>query len=457
MSRSIEDKELVQTPVTTEERTFRSITEKITAPIFRPTPLRWFLGFALSFALLMLLMLAAAELFYHGIGVWGVNVPVAWGFAITNFVWWIGIGHAGTLISAILLLMNQKWRNSINRFAEAMTLFALACASLYPILHLGRPEYFYWLLPYPNIHDTWPEFHSPLVWDTFAILIYGIVSLFFWYIGMLPDLATLRDRAKGRVAWAIYGMLALGWRGDARHWRRYESTYLLLAALATPLVVSVHSIVSYDFSITILPGWHTTLSPPYFVAGAAFSGMAMVTMITIVLRTVFRLEEFITMRHFEDMAKIMLAMGLLVIYGYLVDAFFSWYSGNKYELAIMRDRASGVYAAIFWMQIVCNGIVLQALWFGRVRRSLPLLFLVSLIVSVGMWFERFVIVVQSLHRDFMPSSWGNFSPKLWDWAAFIGSVGLFLSLMFLFIRFLPVMSMSEMKKLLHEVKGKERT
>jgi molybdopterin-containing oxidoreductase family membrane subunit len=449
------DEKLNVAPVIKGRHTLSGVTKKISAPVFRPTPLTWFIGFGLSFALLMLFMASITYLFYRGIGVWGVNQPVAWGLAISNFVWWIGIGHAGTLISAILLLMNQKWRTSINRFAEAMTLFALACASLYPILHLGRPEYFYWLLPYPNIEDNWPQFRSPLVWDVFAILTYGVVSLSFWYVGLLPDLATMRDRAEGRLAWAIYGTLALGWRGSARHWHRYQTAYLLLAALATPLVVSVHSIVSYDFSVSILPGWHTTLSPPFFVAGAAYSGLAMVILITIILRAAFRLEDFITARHFENMAKIMLAMGLVVAYGYAMESFFAWYSANEYESHQAVERAFGLYALAFWAQVVCNAVIPQLLWSGRVRRSLPLLFAVSLIVCTGMWMERYVIVITSLHKDFLPSSWGVYSATLWDWVTFAGSFGLFLSLMFLFVRFLPAVSMSELRKLVARPEEKE--
>ena len=343
--------------------------------------------------------------------------------------------------------MNQKWRTSINRFAEAMTLFALACAGLYPVLHLGRPEYFYWLLPYPNVEAVWPQLRSPLTWDVVAIISYGVVSLFFWYVGLLPDLATMRDRSEGRLAWAAYGLLALGWRGSARHWQYYRETYLLLAALATPLVVSVHSIVSYDFSVSILPGWHSTLSPPYFVAGAAFSGLAMVVLITAVLRAAFRLEDLITARHLENMAKIMLASGLLVAYGYLMETFFAWYGGNTYEARHALDRAGGVYAAAFWAQVACNVVLPQALWLRRVRRSVPLLCAVSLVVCVGMWLERYVLVVTSLNRDYLTSSWGDYTATLWDWAAFVGSFGLFLSLMFVFVRLLPAVSVSEMRRL----------
>ena len=449
------DEKLKLPPVIKGRHTLSEVTERISTPVFQRTPLLWFLGFGLCFALLMLFMAAITYLFYRGIGIWGVNQPVAWGLAISNFVWWIGIGHAGTLISAILLLLNQKWRTSINRFAEAMTLFALSCAALYPILHLGRPEYFYWLLPYPNVEAVWPQFRSPLTWDVFAIISYGVVSLLFWYVGLLPDLATMRDRARSRTAWAIYGMLALGWRGDSSHWYYYRQAYLLLAALATPLVVSVHSIVSYDFSASILPGWHSTLSPPYFVAGAAFSGLAMVIMITIVLRAAFHLEDFITMRHFENMAKIMLAMGIVVAYGYLMETFFAWYSANRYEARDAWERAFGTYAPMFWAQVVCNALIPQLIWFRRVRRSLPILFIISLMICTGMWFERYVIVITNLHKDFLPSSWGVYSVTVWDWAVFAGSAGLFLSFMFLFVRFLPAVSMSELRKLLARPKEKE--
>jgi Ni/Fe-hydrogenase subunit HybB-like protein len=443
-------------PVVKPGHTFASVTDKISAIVLkRPYTPGWLLGFGASFMMLMLFMFAVSYLLVAGIGVWGVDIPVAWGFAITSFVWWIGIGHAGTLISAILLLLNQKWRTSINRFAEAMTLFAVACAGMFPLLHLGRPYYFYWLLPYPNIMSLWPQFRSPLVWDVFAVFTYATVSLLFWYMGLVPDLATLRDRARGRFTKKIYGVMALGWRGASRHWHHYQVGYLLLAGLATPLVVSVHTVVSFDFAVGIVPGWHSTIFPPYFVAGAIFSGFAMVVTIAVPLRAAFGLQDFITERHIENMAKIMLATGLMVTYSYIFETFFSWYSDNRFEQFMSLNRARGPYALMFWTQITCNVVAPQFLWFRRVRRSGVLLFILALVINLGMWVERYVIVVTSLHRDFLPSSWGMYSGTFWDWATLLGSFGLFLSLMFLFIRFLPAISMAEMRELLPEAKVKE--
>jgi Ni/Fe-hydrogenase subunit HybB-like protein len=428
-----------------------SITDKISEIVLtRKTPKGWWIGFGISFLLMNLLFVAVAHLLMNGIGIWGVNVPVAWGFAIINFVWWIGIGHAGTLISAILLLLRQRWRTSINRFAEAMTLFAVACAGLYPILHLGRPGFAYWLFPYPNTMGVWPQFRSPLVWDVFAVSTYATVSLIFWYIGLIPDLATLRDRARHRFARMAYGMLAMGWRGSAVHWHRYETAYLLLAGLATPLVVSVHSIVSLDFAVSVLPGWHSTIFPPYFVAGAIYAGFAMVLTLAIPLRAAYRLEDLITMHHLDNMAKVMLTTGLFVFYGYIMEAFFAWYSANPNEAYLMTNRATGPYAPMYWLLLICNGLVPQLLWSPRLRASVPLLFVISLVVSLGMWLERYIIVVTSLHRDFLPSSWGMYSGTIWDWATFIGTLGLFLSLLFLFIRVLPMISIFEMRELVHE-------
>jgi Ni/Fe-hydrogenase subunit HybB-like protein len=429
--------------------TFASVTDKISAIVLtNRVTRRWWVGFAVTFTLVMVLNFSIGYLLIEGVGIWGINVPVAWGFAIVNFVWWIGIGHAGTLISAILLLLHQKWRTSINRFAEAMTLFAVACAGLFPLLHMGRPQFFYWLTPYPNTMDLWPQWRSPLVWDVFAVSTYFTVSLLFWYVGLIPDLATLRDRSAHRVGRIVYGILAMGWRGSARHWHRYESAYLLLAGLATPLVVSVHTVVSFDFAVAILPGWHTTIFPPYFVAGALFSGFAMVLTLTIPIRTIYHLEDFITMRHLNNMAKIVLATGLVVTYGYGIEAFMGWYSGNEFEQYVTVNRALGPYAWAYWLLIACNCITPQALWFKRVRSNIPVLFAISLIVNVGMWFERFVIVVTSLHRDFLPSSWGMYYPTIWDIATFVGTLGLFLCLLFLFVRFLPMISIFEMRTLL---------
>ena len=428
-----------------------SITDKISEIVLtRKTPKGWWIGFGISFLLMNLLFVAVAHLLINGIGIWGVNVPVAWGFAIINFVWWIGIGHAGTLISAILLLLRQRWRTSINRFAEAMTLFAVACAGLYPILHLGRPGFAYWLFPYPNTMGLWPQFRSPLVWDVFAVSTYATVSLLFWYIGLIPDLATLRDRARHRFARMAYGMLAMGWRGSAVHWYRYETAYLLLAGLATPLVVSVHSIVSLDFAVSVLPGWHSTIFPPYFVAGAIYAGFAMVLTLTIPLRAAYRLEDVITIHHLDNMAKVMLTTGLFVFYGYVMEVFFAWYSANPNEAYMMYNRATGPYAPYYWVLLICNGLVPQLLWSPRLRASVPLLFVVSLVVSIGMWLERYIIVVTTLHRDFLPSSWGMYSGTIWDWATFLGTIGLFLSLLFLFIRLLPMISIFEMRELVHE-------
>jgi Ni/Fe-hydrogenase subunit HybB-like protein len=443
-------------PFVAPGHTFGTITEKISSIVLvRRTSLGWLIGFAISFALLMLFLTAVGYLLIRGIGIWGVNVPVAWGFAIVNFVWWIGIGHAGTLISAILLLLHQRWRTSINRFAEAMTLFAVACAGVYPLLHLGRPWLFYWLFPYPNTLGVQPQFRSPLVWDVFAVLTYFTISLLFWYVGLIPDLATLRDRSQSRTGRVVYGMLAMGWRGSAAHWQRYDTAYLLLAGLATPLVVSVHTVVSLDFAIAILPGWHTTIFPPYFVAGAIYSGFAMVLTLAIPLRAVYRLEDFITLRHLQNMAKVMLATGLIVAYGYMMEAFMSWYSGNEFEEFMLLNRVTGPYAPYYWALLLCNVLAPQALWSERVRSNVPLLFIIALIVNTGMWLERFVIVITSLHRDFLPSSWGNYLPTVWDWATFVGTIGLFLTLLFLFIRFLPMISISEMSGMLAETEVKE--
>src|SRR5215467_2020638 len=344
-----------ETAVLEPGHTFTSITNKITSIVLqRRTPWGWWFGFAISFSLVILLLYSIGYLLLVGVGIWGINIPVGWGFAIVNFVWWIGIGHAGTLISAILLLLNQKWRTSINRFAEAMTLFAVACAAMFPLLHLGRPWLFYWLFPYPNIMNVQPQFRSPLVWDVFAVSTYFTVSLLFWFVGLIPDLATLRDRARSRAGRFIYGMLAMGWRGSARHWKSYEMAYLLLAGLSTPLVVSVHTVVSFDFTISILPGWHSTIFPPYFVAGAIFSGFAMVATIAIPLRKFYGLEDFITLRHIDYMARIMLATGLMVAYGYLMESYLAWYSGNVFEQSVYWDRAFGAYGPAYWVLIFCN-------------------------------------------------------------------------------------------------------
>ena len=435
-------------PVLEPGHTYGSVTDKISSIVLtQPTSRTWFIGFGIAFSLMLLLFYSIGYLLLKGVGIWGLNIPVGWGFAIINFVWWVGIGHAGTLISAILLLLRQDWRTSINRFAEAMTLFAVACAGLYPILHLGRPWLAYWILPYPNTMGIWPQFRSPLLWDVFAISTYATVSLLFWFIGLIPDLATLRDRAHSRTARIIYGILAMGWRGSAIHWYRYETAYLLLAGLATPLVISVHTIVSFDFAVSIVPGWHTTVFPPYFVAGAIYSGFAMVMTLAIPIRKFYGLEGFITMRHLNNMAKVLLATGMIVGYGYMMETFIAWYSGSAYEQFMVMNRMKGPYAPYYWALIVCNVVTPQVLWSGRVRRCVPVLFVISLIVNVGMWLERYIIVVTSLHRDFLPSSWGMYSGTFWDWSTYIGSIGLFLTLLFLFLRFLPMISIFEMRTL----------
>jgi molybdopterin-containing oxidoreductase family membrane subunit len=429
--------------------TFGSITDKIASiPLARRTPRGWWVGFLIAFLFVMVFLYAVTWLLIRGVGIWGINIPVAWGFAIINFVWWIGIGHAGTLISAVLLLLHQQWRTSINRFAEAMTLFAVACAGMFPLLHLGRPWFFYWLIPYPNTMGMWPQFRSPLVWDVFAVSTYATVSLLFWYVGLLPDLATLRDRSPSRLGRIAYGILAMGWRGSARHWQRYEITYLILAGLATPLVLSVHTVVSFDFAVANLAGWHSTIFPPYFVAGAIYSGFAMVIVLSVPLRVFYGLEDFITLRHLENMAKVMLATGLMVAYGYFIEAFMAWYSGNPYEMFAQYNRMTGPYWPAYWALITCNVVVPQVLWRKRWRQSPAILFVVALVVLVGMWLERYVIVITTLHRDFLPSSWGMYSPTIWDWATFLGTIGLFVALMFLFIRVLPMISISEMQTLL---------
>ena len=436
------------TPVLEAGHTYASVTDKISAIVLtRPTSLGWLAGFGLAFSIVMLLTVSIAWLIVKGTGIWGINVPIGWGFAIVNFVWWIGIGHAGTLISAILFLLNQQWRTSINRFAEAMTLFAVACAGIFPLIHTGRPWMAFYMFPYPSTMGIWPQFRSPLIWDVFAVSTYGTVSLLFWFVGLIPDLATLRDRAVGKPKQIIYGMLAMGWRGSARHWHGYQSAYLLLAGLATPLVLSVHTVVSFDFAIAIVPGWHTTIFPPYFVAGAIYSGFAMVLTIAIPLRKAYNLEDFITMRHLENMAKVMLATGLIVAYGYFFEFFMAEYSGNKFDVFLVQQRIHGPYAHYYFALILCNILTPQLLWFQKVRTNVPLLFVMSLVINLGMWLERFVIVVISLTRDFMPSAWGRFSATFWDYSTLLGTMGLFTALLFLFVRGLPAISIAEMREL----------
>ncbi len=438
---------LERPPVIGEDVRYEDVNRRIAGIVTAPTSKGWLIGFGVAFLFVMLFMAAVTYLFARGIGIWGVNVPVAWGFAIVNFVWWIGIGHAGTLISAILLLLHQEWRTSINRFTEAMTLFAVACAGVFPILHLGRPWFFYWLFPYPSEMQIWPQFRSPLMWDVFAVSTYGTVSLLFWYVGLIPDFATMRDLAQTRGKRLLWGVFALGWRGSAHHWKQYQMAYLLLAGLATPLVVSVHSIVSLDFSVGIVPGWHSTIFPPYFVAGAIFSGFAMVVTLILPIRHFYHLEDFITIRHLDNMAKILLVTGLIVGYGYLMETFIAWYSGNIFERFMVLNRIFGPYWWVWAIVIFCNVMTPQIFWSKRMRVNLPVLFAASLAINVGMWVERYMIVVVSLHRDFMPGAWGMYSGTFWDWSTLLGTFGLFLALLFLFIRGIPMLSMAELREL----------
>jgi Ni/Fe-hydrogenase subunit HybB-like protein len=440
-------------PIIGPDQTFRSVTEKLTSVVFtKNTPTSWFIVAGIGFMLIMGLMLAITYLFVKGVGIWGINIPVGWAFAIINFVWWIGIGHAGTLISAILLLFKQDWRTSINRFAEAMTLFAVLCAALFPILHTGRPWLaVYWLFPYPNVMTIWPNFRSPLIWDVCAVSTYGTVSLLFWYTGLVPDMATFRDKTTHPVLKRIYGAMALGWRGSARHWHTYEKAYLILAGLSTPLVLSVHTVVSFDFSVAILPGWHATIFPPYFVAGAIYAGFAMVITLAVPVRKMFNLYDYITERHMENMAIMMLVTGLVVCYGYFSEAFYGWYGANIYERFTLKNQIwYGPYAWIYWMLMICNFLAPQILWSKRMRRNMAAIFTVAMFVNVGMWLERFVIIVVSLHRDFVPSSWEMYYPTFWDFLTFFGTVGLFVTLMWLFVRILPLISIYEVRLLLPE-------
>ena len=431
-----------------------TISDKLSDIVLQgPTGRWWTVAFSLSSAFTLLFFGSIAYLFYKGVGIWGLNEPVVWAFDITNYVWWIAIAMSGTFISAALHLTRQAWGASISRFAEAMTIFALTIAGMFPIIHLGRPWFFYWLAPYPNVMSLWPQWRSPLVWDFFAILAYLLLSLMFWYLGLLPDLATLRDRARKRSTQVFYGILALGWRGEARHWHRRGSAHLLLAGLAVPLVVSVHSVVGLDFATGNTPGWHSTIFPPFFVAGAMFSGFAMAMTIAVLLRKAFDLNDFITERHLDNLAKLILAMGLVVAYSYVMDIFMAWYSANPYEIYTALNRMRGPYAPVYWTLILCVVLIPQALWSPRVRRSPWLLLWISVAINIGMWLERFMLIVTSLHRDFLPSAWGMFYPTIWDWAILFGSIGFFAWLLLLFIRLLPLISMAEMRELLMHQQG----
>ena len=435
-------------PLITGGQTYRSVTEKISGIVEGKVTRWWYIAITISSLLALVFFGSIGYLIWEGIGIWGVNVPVGWGFAIINFVFWVGIGHAGTLISAILFLMRQRWRTSINRFAEAMTLFAVICALIFPGIHVGRIWVAYWMFPVPNQMGMWPNFRSPLLWDVFAVSTYFTASLLFWYTGLIPDLATLRDRAKTKLRKIIFGIFSLGWRGGNRQWKHYELAYLILAGVSTPLVLSVHSVVSTDFAVSIIPGWHTTIFPPYFVAGAIFSGFAMVMTLGILARKIFGLEHFITVSHLEKMSKIMLVTGMMVGYAYMMEFFIAWYSGNQYEVFTFLNRAFGPYAWAYWIMITCNVIVPQLFWFKKIRTNIGGLFVLSILVNVGMWFERFVIVVSSLSRDFLPSSWAYYKPTFWDISTFLGSFGLFLTLFLLFVRYVPIIAIAEIKGVL---------
>ncbi len=435
-------------PLVLNQDWFDSVTREVCKVNESPKPpLAWYVTLGISAALTGMLSVLILYLFATGVGIWGNNNPVMWGFPIVNFVFWVGIGHAGTLISAILFLFRQKWRTAINRFAEAMTIFAVICAGLFPGIHVGRVWVIYWIFPIPNQMEMWPQFRSPLLWDVFAVGTYFTVSLLFWYVGLIPDLATLRDRATTKIKAIAYGLFSLGWRGSNRHWHRYERAYLLLAALATPLVLSVHSVVSFDFAVSQLPGWHTTIFPPYFVAGAIFSGFAMVMTLAIPARQIWGLQDFITMRHLENMNKIILLTGSMVGYAYMTEFFIAWYSQAPYEQFAFINRAFGQHWWAYWIMVTCNVITPQIFWFKRVRTSIPVMFVASLLVNVGMWFERFVIVL-SLEQDYVPSSWAYFKPTWVDIGTLIGSFGLFMTLFMLFIRYLPVVAIAEIKAIL---------
>ncbi len=430
------------------DRGFNWITEKICGIIEEPTPRWWWICFAVACFVASFTVAGLVYLVSTGTGVWGLANPVNWGWAIVNFVFWIGIGHAGTLISAILCLLKQKWRTSINRAAEAMTIFAVICAGIFPLFHTGRVWYAVWpgfLIPFPNANAIWPNFRSPLEWDVFAVSTYGTVSVLFWYVGLLPDLATVRDRATSRVRQFVYGFFAMGWRGSNRHWSNYEMAYLLLAGLSTPLVLSVHTIVSFDFAVSLVPGWHTTIFPPYFVAGAIFSGFGMVLTLMLPLRSIYRLEDLVTQYHIDCMCKITLATGTMVGYAYAMEFFIAWYGANPFEGFAFVNRAFGHYAWAYWIMVSCNVISPQLFWFKKVRENTALVWVISIFVNVGMWFERFVITVTSLARDFLPSSWGYYSPTVVDIFTYFGTFGVFSFFFLLFLRFVPLMAMAEIK------------
>ncbi|MBK0402303.1 polysulfide reductase NrfD [Adhaeribacter sp. BT258] len=444
----------IREPLVTGGKTYHDITQDISRHVESKPNMRWAAALAVSLFFLGVFLWSVYRTLWYGIGEWGLNKTVGWAWDITNFVWWVGIGHAGTLISAILLLFRQKWRSSINRAAEAMTIFAVICAAMFPVLHMGRPWLAYWVLPLPNTFGSlWANFNSPLLWDVFAISTYFSVSLVFWYIGLVPDFATIRDRAKGPIAKTVYGMLSLGWVGSAKHWSRYETVSLILAGVSTPLVLSVHTIVSMDFATSVIPGWHTTIFPPYFVAGAIFSGFAMVLTLMIITRKTFKLEDYITLEHVESMNKVIILTGSIVGVAYITEFFIAWYSGVEYEQYAFINRATGPYWWAYWSMMTCNVITPQLFWFRSIRRSLTATFIISIFVNIGMWFERFVIIVTSLHRDYLPSSWAMFSPTIIDIGIYVGTMGLFFTLFLLFAKYFPVINMFEVKTILKSSSG----
>jgi Ni/Fe-hydrogenase subunit HybB-like protein len=441
----------VENPILPPQQSLGDVTDQLARiPLDFPTRGRWLIALALSTLLLLLFLVSVTVVFTRGVGVWGLNIPVNWAFAIHNYVWWLGIGHAGTLISALLLLMGRDWRNSLNRFAETMTLFAVLCAGIYPVIHLGRPWYLYWMIPYPATMEVWPQFRSPLEWDIWAVTTYFIVSVMFWYTGLVPDLAAARDRARRRGWQVFFGVLSLGWRGSAIHWLRWQQAYRLLAALAVPLVVSVHSEVSLLFAAGQIPGWHSTIFPPYFVLGAAFSGFAVVSIIAIAIRALFGLQNLVTDDHLDILGKVLLATGLMTAYGYVFEIFDALYSGDIHDLQTLQDRLAGAYAWTYWGAVIFNFVFLQGLWWRAARRSPAGLFLIAASVVVGMWLERYMILVTSLYRDFLVSSWGAYTPTFWDWSTWLGTLGLFLVPFLLVIRVFPVISIFETKETLHE-------
>jgi molybdopterin-containing oxidoreductase family membrane subunit len=449
---------LAQEPLVRGNKSPGQVTKDISAVLDGKPSALWWAAFGVSLTVLLAGGIAVAYQIKTGIGTWGLNNTVGWAFDITNFVFWIGIGHAGTLISAVLFLLRQRWRTSVNRAAEAMTIFAVICAGIFPLIHMGRPWLAYWMFPYPNMRGSlWINFRSPLVWDFFAISTYFTISLIFWYVGMIPDLATIRDRAKAGWRRRVAGFLSLGWVGSYRTWLRYETVYLLLAGLATPLVVSVHTIVSWDFATSVIPGWHSTIFPPYFVAGAIFSGMAMVLTLMIFARKTMRLQDYITLRHVDAMAKVVLATGGMVAVAYATEVFIAAYSGNQYEQFLLLNRTLGPLGWAYWITVACNVLTPQLLWFRRIRRNLAVVFIISILVNVGMWFERFVIVVTSLHRDYLPSSWADYMPTSIELITLAGSFGLFLTLFLLFCRFVPVIAIGEIKGVLRYGKKPEET